>query len=1122
MSFGYFGPMSDDDFSVTLVNAANIANDQQLAPSYHVPKSQYCINRSLLNARPSKIYSHWYRTPANKEYSDPRRKYQAKFISSQGENMFSFGETLGQRGWLLQNVEIHPVTMPVFFKPSKQLKRKVHPVPSEQDILWLGAMVLINSSSTMSNATGGLLVLTVLTHHVKCHGRCASILYSDTAIGGQVCLFVLRPEAKPVSFKAALTMSNATGGLLLFYQLTYEQRHNDGRLLKLTGCQLSTSRMIFERLDLSDHFLDHPFSDPMPPEPQPSPAVCSAPTLNLLSFLFLGSDHGTYAVHHSGSNGGFGAQSHISPGQRLPNKSSWTEVLSSAAQDTFCMEQLMETTANLNLQQGRICPIDLLQQRDVPRAEPPEPNLTPCLRKLNRCSDVFQCTLMNIPQSLALLKQVKLPLGLIFQPFKDSMEPPLLITDVPPRCSMCQTYINPFITFIDQRHWKCSTCFSLNDVPGKFLFDPMTGSNCDPHSRPELQHAAVEFMVPLEYQAGRPRPVTYLFVFDVSYSALETGYLEIVCKTLLENIDRLPGDSRTRIGFITFDSTVNFYHLHGSLFRPRMMTVADIDDIFVPSEDRLLVNLQQSRQLVVSLLEELPITFRETQKRQCAFGPALQAAQKLLKYCGGRVSAFLTQLPNKGCGSLQPREDPGDSTLGAKHLGPAVDFYKVLALEFCGQQTGVDLFLLSQRYTDLASIVCVPRYTCGYVYYYPAFHHIHSSALVEKLQEEFRCHLTRSIGYEGLLRIRYTKGLVLDTFYGNSYLQSTQMLSLPCVCPQAEFAFQMMIDGAVTQSSFVVFQSSLLYTSCQGERRVRIYTYCLPVVSSLSDVYAGVNMAAIVGILSKMAVDHSMRLSLAYTRDELIRVLFDALVTYRASACNPQQSTFTIPQSLLQLPLYVLALLKQPAFQTDSAMSLDERVFTMCQLMVQPLAFVLRMVYPDLYRIDDYLDGKSADNVSVETDMGIVKRPVLIQLTAENLTLQGAFLIDCGNTLLPILQNPASKLIQALLGSLRKERLYHAPCFIVKDDSTSRSVFIRRLVDDRTETAMSYYEFLLHLKERILLAVFLQNRLLFAVKLFLFARPSCIQSWTPQCRKDIQARESVQQRYACTVPDQPG
>lgn len=41
---------------------------------------------------------------------------------------------------------------------------------------------------------------------------------------------------------------------------------------------------------------------------------------------------------------------------------------------------------------------------------------------------------------------------------------------------------------------------------------------------------------------------------------------------------------------------------------------------------------------------------------------------------------------------------------GVQHLGPATDFYKKLALDCSGQQIGVDLFLLSSQYADLASL----------------------------------------------------------------------------------------------------------------------------------------------------------------------------------------------------------------------------------------------------------------------------------------------------------------------------------------------------------------------------------------------------------------------------------
>ncbi len=40
---------------------------------------------------------------------------------------------------------------------------------------------------------------------------------------------------------------------------------------------------------------------------------------------------------------------------------------------------------------------------------------------------------------------------------------------------------------------------------------------------------------------------------------------------------RLPGDSRTRIGFVTFDSTIHFYNLGEGLSQPQMLVVSELD-----------------------------------------------------------------------------------------------------------------------------------------------------------------------------------------------------------------------------------------------------------------------------------------------------------------------------------------------------------------------------------------------------------------------------------------------------------------------------------------------------------------------------------------------------------------
>ncbi|PKU30960.1 protein transport protein hypothetical protein [Limosa lapponica baueri] len=93
-----------------------------------------------------------------------------------------------------------------------------------------------------------------------------------------------------------------------------------------------------------------------------------------------------------------------------------------------------------------------------------------------------------------------------------------------------------------------------------------------------------------------PQPPVYLFVFDVSHNAIETGYLNTVCQTLLDNLDLLPGNTRTKIGFITFDSTIHFYSLQEGLSQPQMLIVSDIEDVFIPMPENLLVNLNENKE----------------------------------------------------------------------------------------------------------------------------------------------------------------------------------------------------------------------------------------------------------------------------------------------------------------------------------------------------------------------------------------------------------------------------------------------------------------------------------------------------------------------------------------------
>lgn len=763
--------------------------------------------------------------------------------------------------------------------------------------------------------------------------------------------------------------------------------------------------------------------------------------------------------------------------------------------------QLSPSLAAMSLQSSTpeaLRVVNLLQERNLlPPSPVPAP--TPCLpqdlQKINCHPEVFRSTLTSIPQTQSLLNKAKMPLGLLLHPFKDLSQLPVVTSSTIVRCRSCRTYINPFVSFLDQRRWKCNLCYRVNDVPEEFMYNPVSRSYGEPHKRPEVQNATIEFIAPSEYMLRPPQPAVYLFVLDVSHNAVETGYLNVFCQSLLDNINALPGDSRTKVGFITFDSTIHFYNLQEGLSQPQMLIVSDIEDIFLPTPDSLLVNLNECKELVQDLLKSLPTLFEKTMETQSALGSALQAAFKLLSPTGGRMSVFQTQLPNLGVGALQSREDPNQraSAKDIQHLSPATDFYKKLALDCSGQQVAVDLFLLSAQYCDLASLGCISRFSAGSVYYFPSYHHQHNPAQVERFQKELKRYLTRKIGFEAVMRIRCTKGLSIHTFHGNFFVRSTDLLSLPNVNPDAGFAVQMSIEENLDDMQVVSFQAALLYTSSKGERRIRVHTLCLPVVNSLSDIFAGADVQAITGLLACMAVDRSVTASLSDARDAMTNAAIDSLMSYRQSVLTIQQPGLLAPACLRLFPLFILALLKQKAFRTGTSTRLDDRVFAMLQLKYQPLAYSMLMIHPALYRIDDLTD-EGALNINDRT----IPQPRLLQLSVEKLCREAAFLMDAGMVmylwigrncnpnflsqvlgvpnyatvpenmyLLPELDTAESQRTRAFIGWLKEQRPFSPSLHVIRDESQLKPSFMQNMIEDRTESALSYYEFLLHLQQQI-------------------------------------------------------
>jgi len=748
--------------------------------------------------------------------------------------------------------------------------------------------------------------------------------------------------------------------------------------------------------------------------------------------------------------------------------------------------------------------MDLLQNRHIlpPKPVPaPKPKLQAELWNSYNCSpDTFRCTLTKIPETDSLLKKSRLPLGVMIHPFRDLSHLPVIQCQTIVRCRQCRTYINPFVHFVDQRRWRCNVCYRVNELPEEFLYDPVSKSFGDPSRRPECKSSTIEFIAPSEYMLRPPQPAVYVFLLDVSRQAVESGYVKTFCDTLIEELDKLPGDTRTQVAFITYDRTVQFYMMPDGASQPTQLTVCDIDDMFLPSPSDLLVNLQECRELIVQLLEELPHMVSVGSNTESALGAALQAAFKIASPTGGRITIFQHILPTIGPGALTNREAGGTGDKKASDpalLGPATDFYKKLALDCSGQQIAVDLFAMGGQYIDVATLSGISKFSGGQVQHFSGYHTVHNPSVAAKFESGLRRYLTRKIGFEAVMRIRCTRGLSLHAFHGNFFVRSTDLLSLPNVNPDAGFGMQVSIEDDLRDSREVTFQAALLYTSSKGERRIRVHTLCLPTCASVSETINGADQTAIVGMLTKFAADRASNDSIGDAREGLVVCCVDAAETYKHHASMSIPNGLVMPMSLRLLPLYVLACLRTPGFRNSSR--IDDRAAVFNSFKSLPLTQLMQVVYPDLYRVDD-LDDNDQNAIEEELDDEKIRiaQPAKLQLSFERISATGMYLLDTGDlfylylsrglhqmvlerafgvtrlqdidesmTELPDLANGVSETLRTFIGWLNGKKPYHAPIKVIREDGKSRHLFVERMIEDRFEGSLSYFEFLQHLKQQI-------------------------------------------------------
>ncbi|KAK7207512.1 COPII component protein [Myxozyma melibiosi] len=720
----------------------------------------------------------------------------------------------------------------------------------------------------------------------------------------------------------------------------------------------------------------------------------------------------------------------------------------------------------------------------------------------------MRSTLNAVPTTNSLLKKSKLPFAVIIQPYttlrEDEAPVPVVSDSVISRCRRCRTYINPFITFIEQGHrWRCNMCNLTNDVPTAFDWDARNQKQVDRWSRAELNHSVVEFVAPPEYMVRPPQPLIYTFLIDVSAPAVASGLVATTARTILESLDRIPNkDKRTRVAFICVNQSLHYFSIPPppAPSEPAMLVVSDLDEPFLPIPHNLLVPLAECREGIELLLNKLPDMFANSASTGNAMGPALKAAHKLIGNIGGKIVCLMASLPNLGIGKLEPRDDKKSLSAGAEKslLHTQNSFYKAFAVECSKSQVTVDMFLFSSQYQDVASLSNLPRYTSGQTYFYPGWNAGRSEDAI-KFAHEFSEHLSMEISLEAVLRVRATNGIRMNTFYGNFFTRSSDLCAFPSFPRDQSYSVEVAIDETIAKP-FISLQAAVLHTTCNGERRIRVMTLAIPTTQNLADVYASADQVAITAFYAQRAAEKALSSGLPEARDLVVGKLVELLTTYRKELMTSNVGASAPLQfcaNLRLLPLLFLALIKHVALRKTAAIPSDLRSAALDLLGTLPVKYLLQYIHADLYCLHNMPEeaGKPDEKT------GEIVLPPKLNLSAALIERYGLYLIDdgqtqflwvgrdavpqlimdvwglpslehvkTGKTTLPVLDTDLSQRINAVISKLREKTgsIVWPNLYVVREDGDPAlklwaSTF---LIEDRADQGASYREFLTNMRER--------------------------------------------------------
>ncbi|XP_062183947.1 protein transport protein SEC23 D-like [Phragmites australis] len=612
-----------------------------------------------------------------------------------------------------------------------------------------------------------------------------------------------------------------------------------------------------------------------------------------------------------------------------------------------------------------------------------------------------RASLACFPSESALHDTCGMPWGVAVTPFSAADErgsPPATGDEghLLPRCESCFAYFT-ILCPLSRWSWTCAICSAENDLPADAAARYARDGGHDP---PEMRSAFVDLLVPGE--EGDVAATTPVYVAAIDLSSSEE-FLELVKSALLAALEALsPG---SLFGLLTFSSKIGLYDVQGP--------IPIVKNVFIPpdSDGALHANLEDvmplcsflapidsckdciaealetikpmsSWEVAANTSEEHDHVLHQTTR---GFGVALDALVNYLSLEYGnafelaRIFAFLSGPPNYGAGQLDTTSyvDRNAGKSGdADHilLQEQTSFYKNLATSAVQAGVCVDLFAITNEYTDLTSLKVLSVESGGSLFLY-------SSTDESTLPQDIYKMLSCPYAFGCVMRLRTSSQFKIANSYGHFFSdpQYMHVQHINCCDSFATYSYDFEFEKDSrfsSKSSHPILQIAFKYTvlvhhgdtsdvSNSGsrskyslQRRLRVRTIQYNTTANIWDLYDFVDPDVVLTILVHQVI-------LASLSDELeARLLLQdwlvvAIAQYNKAYKNVRSGggteiydidvDFTHCSQLQPLSRFVYAILLSPLLQVNSeGIHPDYRTYLQCLFSALEPASLRQAIWPTL------------------------------------------------------------------------------------------------------------------------------------------------------------------------------